>query len=107
MEKPAVVERKSRACLKCGCKLQAKGAGRPATYCSVACRRAAEFEIRRVQDRLVRLEDELEQLRRDRSGLPHMIHGTPEERLAGLEAEIERQEARLRALLDEGPSASP
>ena len=40
------------------------GAGRRAKFCGTPCRRAREFEIRRIQARLSRLEDEAEKARR-------------------------------------------
>jgi hypothetical protein len=47
------------AWVKCGRPLKApSGAGRPPSYCSVACRRSAELEVRRLQKHLERLEQE-------------------------------------------------
>jgi hypothetical protein len=37
-------------------------AGRPPTFCSVACRRVAEHELRRIDRRLAGLEDERDRL---------------------------------------------
>ena len=46
----------TESCLKCGEPLQRPAAGRPPTYCSTTCRRAAESERRRLQRRLQGLE---------------------------------------------------
>lgn len=45
------------SCVKCGADLPDPGekGGRPARYCGETCRRAAEFEIRRIQTELQRL----------------------------------------------------
>jgi hypothetical protein len=59
----------------------------------------AEYELRRLQARLTRLEDEAESLRRDRTGLRYLDGGTHEERGADITRERERAEARLRELL--------
>lgn len=80
-------------CAKCGIPLprQDQAPGRPKTFCSAACRRAAALEVRRIDTRLAKLETELMNTR-----LPgHLILAKPEE----LAAEIARQEDRLRKLL--------
>ncbi len=80
------------ACVKCGSELPEQvGRGRPAWYCGAACRRAAEFEIRRIGNRLASLEDQLM-----RSRLGGYLILTP---IKMIEAEIAKQEARLRDLL--------
>ena len=57
-------------CVKCGGALPpGKAAGRPRRYCSTACRRLAEYEVSRLQNRLSRLEDELLRERHNNSGL--------------------------------------
>lgn len=48
---------KRKQCQECGDGLpEPKGTGRPATYCSPVCRRAAEYGIRRAQILLTRAE---------------------------------------------------
>lgn len=48
------------SCLKCAKPLPERaGAGRPPVYCGVGCRRAVEYEVRRLSRRLERLEDDL------------------------------------------------
>jgi hypothetical protein len=83
-------------CPRCSRAIPAsEGAGRPATYCSPGCRRAAEYEIRRINDRLDHLEQRF-------SALRFTIHRTGwEDDPALLEAEIARQRARLAELCDQ------
>ncbi len=63
----------------------------------------AEYELRRLQARLIRLEDECESCRRDRSGLKYIDGGTREEHAADIAREIERAKERLRELLSADP----
>ena len=80
----------------CGQPLEQKsGAGRPAKYCSTACRRAAEFEIRRIDKLLARLEDRLVNLRLGYFSVD------PASESAQLASEIERANIRMAALLAE------
>jgi predicted nucleic acid-binding Zn ribbon protein len=89
-----------RTCRICGAPIEPRSkTGRPSVYCSVGCRRASEYELRRLQARLIRLEDEAERCRRDRSGLAHMDGGTAAEHSADIEREILRAAQRLRELL--------
>jgi hypothetical protein len=53
-----------RRCRYCSSELEVRETGRPPDYCSVGCRRAAEYEIRRISRRLERLEDEADRLQR-------------------------------------------
>ena len=57
MEKPV-------ACLMCDTPLDQPATGRPRTYCGVACRRAAEYELRRIQS-LLRLAEKRDVLARE------------------------------------------
>jgi hypothetical protein len=52
-------------CIQCGSEIESKpnARGRPQRYCSTSCRRTAEFEIRRVNGLLGRLEERLSNLR--------------------------------------------
>lgn len=84
------------ACVKCGGPIaEAAATGRPKKYCSPACRRSAEHEIRRVNVLLGKLEQQASHAR--------LGYGcsTPAS-IAKLEGEIAHQEARLRALLEGG-----
>jgi hypothetical protein len=65
--------------------------GRPRVYCDDACRRAAEFEIRRVNDRLVELERRASECRMG----PIQSFEDP----VAIEIEIGRQRDRLLELL--------
>lgn len=80
-------------CIKCNLSIKTdSNKGRNKSYCSAACRRAAELEIRRINDRLARLEGIAEDYRLK---LPVLsIYGKKEDVLA----EIEFQEARLKKL---------
>lgn len=84
-----------KACLRCGSALVARlaGRGRPPSYCSTACRRAAEYELRRVQQGLASLE---ERARRYRLGW----FGRSKEPPPEIDEERRRLEERLRALLE-------
>ena len=50
---------KPETCIKCHEPLRQPATGHPRWYCSPACRRSGEFEIRRIQQRLQKLEDML------------------------------------------------
>jgi hypothetical protein len=56
-----VVEKlpRSLACVRCGAPFVPRNRGRTRRYCAVPCRRAAEYEVRRVRRRLARQEREL------------------------------------------------
>jgi hypothetical protein len=105
VEKGLVMAKQAEECVKCGTGLTRPATGRPPRYCSVTCRRAAEFELRRVQRRLESLEREEQELRAGRhfwlSG-EHM-----RERLDFVRAEIDRLEARMRELFDAGAEPRP
>jgi hypothetical protein len=51
-----------KRCVKCERPLKPTGVGRPPSYCSTGCRRAAEYELRRIQRHLERLEAQRESL---------------------------------------------
>jgi hypothetical protein len=87
-----------RTCPKCGTSIEhAPGThGRPPLYCSETCRRLAEFEIRRINRHMETLEASLSNLR---------INGF-DMFIAATEAEIARQEARLRALIEGNASTT-
>lgn len=82
------------ACLVCRKPLERPEVGRPPSYCSTSCRRAAEYELRRLQRRLQALEDQAARAR---------IVGADElaERVGH---EIKRAELRLLQLLDRHPN---
>lgn len=80
-------------CAKCSRPLAERtGPGRPALYCSTACRRSAEYELRRVQ---AALEDVEGQLRATRLGW----YGRTEADRVKFDAIRAELEARLLVLL--------
>lgn len=84
-------------CLKCGAPLETgSGKGRPKAYCSTACRRSAEYEIRRVDQRLAALELDAQNIR---LGRMMILSGRETEKI---EVEIGLLEARLKLLLSAG-----
>ena len=89
-------------CQTCGTEIEKPATGRPKRYCSTACRRVAEFEIRRLNKRIGRLEerfdDESEQV--DAPTPWDDVYGrNPAARLAAVEKLIRRAETRLKTLL--------
>ena len=90
-------------CVKCGRAVEQPPTGRPRSYCSTACRRTAEFEIRRLVRRIERLDTDLEHLRGVRDdGIPDVYGHSPKKRRSLMAEGIKEAEARLRALLDTG-----
>jgi predicted nucleic acid-binding Zn ribbon protein len=86
---------KPSGCVKCGGVVEQRATGRPRRFCSVGCKRSAEYERRRLDRRLVWMEEELVHIR-DQNGRVWNRHTE-----AGLEREITAAEARLQDLLDE------
>lgn len=79
-------------CLKCGLTIEEQATtGRPKAYCSVGCRRSAEHEVRRINSLLQKLETDLSNA---------ILGRVWADQVSKIEAEILRQEARLRNLLD-------
>jgi hypothetical protein len=88
------------SCLKCDRPLTKPVTGRPPTYCSVGCRRSAEYEVRRISRRLEALEERASRLRHEPdTSVRDWVGRTRLEALTDVEAEIADAEARLRALL--------
>lgn len=82
-------------CRKCGADVaRTAGAGRPALFCSVGCRRSAEYERRRVQAALEQVEEQLRWCR-------FRWSGRSEADVPKFDAERMRLEGRLRELLDD------
>lgn len=102
MQTPNGTKQSARTCIKCGASLPPSApTGRPATYCSTACRRAAELEIRRLNRHIEKIEERMAHIR---------IHGRssyacylrePDAAIDALKCECERHESRLRLLLSE------
>ena len=92
-------------CLKCGSnRLTKLATGRPPVYCSVACRRAAEYEIKRLQRHLARLEIEAEDLGQTRLKLGDNLGRTHRQQVADNRRALAEKETRLRDLLRSGIS---
>ena len=103
-----------KQCPECGSPLpSSKTTGRPATYCTPVCRRAAEFALRRAQVLLTRA-----QRAEQDAALAVAIGGSYRaaddgDRLAFWRSEVKRLRDEIRALLagagdeDETPAAAP
>lgn len=87
---------KSIHCIKCGAPVHQPATGRPKAYCSTGCRRAAEKEIGRLNDRIGQLEQKAMNAR-----LGYGLATAAD--LRAIEAEITRAETRLRDLLAAAP----
>ena len=91
-------------CSKC-CRVfrRPRGSGRAPLYCSTGCRRAAEFELRRLQNRLEAAEAEVLRRRRLLDGYgPYEPEDDDHVDLDWWVAEVDRLEARMRELLEVG-----
>jgi len=90
------------SCRKCGTHpLPEPSIGRPRTFCGVGCRRAAEREVRRLDNSIAALEGR--QLSHQESAA--FANGRPEyheAKIAHLQVAIATAEARMRDLLDTG-----
>jgi hypothetical protein len=88
-------------CRKCRIsEVEQSAKGRPKEYCSTACRRAAEFEIRRLDRRLGKLEDRDSELR-DPSQAWLTQPAQRKKNLAFVTAEIESVRGRMHVLLSD------
>ena len=84
-----------KKCIKCKVEFEeATDIGRTKKYCSMACKRSAELEVRRINERLSSLEKIAEAYRLKTPMLD--IYGSEEAVLA----EVELQEQRFKKLLD-------
>lgn len=91
----------SGACLICGADVQQPARGRRRRYCSPACRKSAELELRRLETRLQQLERWAGQLRMWGGDLEAKQLGPTERELARL------RERQLVLLGHPGPGISP
>src|SRR5262245_37500217 len=94
-------------CLKCGAILdRPSGPGRPARYCSDACKRLVEFELRRLDRRLASYYDQLREERADRTPASEAfvdnLGRTRAQRIGDLRKWIAADERRLRDLVGGG-----
>ncbi len=90
-----------KPCLKCGKPLTKPATGRPPSYCSRGCRRAAEHEIRRINRYIERLETEREELRHSRHKLGDWLGRSHRQQVNDNRKALARAEERLRDLLEE------
>ena len=88
-------------CRKCGTPLAKPATGRPPRYCSTGCRRAAEYEIRRLNRHLERLESDRETLANYRTRYRDLLGRTHRQQVADTVQAIAGAEARLKKLLDD------
>lgn len=89
-----------KECIKCSKPIEATSkTGRPAVYCSTACRRLAEYEINRINKRLANLEDQLIYEKMGKDNAVNSQGLRRDERIAALTAAIDDNEARLKELL--------
>lgn len=72
-------QRPARTCPRCGASVVQRGTGRPATWCSQACRRAAYEERREATEGAVavRVVDRVELVEHDRSECAARVIGSP------------------------------
>jgi sugar-specific transcriptional regulator TrmB len=91
-------------CAKCGRELEELAdTGRPKRYCGTPCRRAAEYELRRIQRQLEALEEQERHYRRECDPATARWGGQPEVMRAQHKwyvDEIARLEARLLDLFE-------
>ena len=97
-----------RHCRYCSGELRVSKRGRPPNYCSVGCRRAAEYEVRRMSRRLERLEDEHDRLERRTAEYTLRDAGASDWQLQRhqsdahvVDLQIARARQRMRDLLDD------
>lgn len=101
------------ACVICGTPRPRATTGRPPSYCSVACRRVAEFELRRLDRQLGDLEVDRDDARStlaqyERFGPPGTRSVAIEEHaLAEAEQAIATKTERMRLLLAGGARPRP
>ncbi len=89
-------------CLKCGREFEPAGTtGRPPSYCSVGCRRAAAYQLQRLQRHLTRLEEQrLELAGTHPLDIPDHRGRTLDQAREDVDRAIAELEARLAAPLE-------
>ncbi len=75
--------------------------GRPPLYCSVACRRVAEAELRRIDRRLASLEAERDRVTLDGASYNYPTAAQNARRLAAIETAIAGATERQRQLYEQ------
>jgi hypothetical protein len=90
-----------KRCVKCNGIIERQSAtGRPASYCSTSCRRAAEIEIARITKRIAEYEERLNSAKRCRHNTPDGEGLRPGELIIALTEQISEDEARLKKLFE-------
>jgi hypothetical protein len=89
---------KPSECVSCGALLDQPETGRPRVYCSVPCRRAAEYELRRVQSLLLTAERH-DQRARAAHEIDSFDRPSTRRMLKWWAGEVAQLKARQRALL--------
>lgn len=92
-------KRKRSRCRECGRLVEQPAVGRPRSYCSVTCRRAAEYELRRVQSLLSRAQSREQDAALKVTLAEKWEAREAEAALAFWRGEVARLRAELRALL--------
>jgi hypothetical protein len=85
-------------CAKCAADLHQPPTGRRKTYCGPACRRAAEYELRRLQRRIEAAERTLDRAREELE-FGYGDTRSKRKRVNFAQRHLEQLEERLRALL--------
>ncbi len=89
------------SCRKCGTPLPERTIGRPRAFCGVGCRRAAEREVRRLDNTIAALEGR--QLSHQESvAFGNGTAAYNEAKIAHLQVAIATAEERMRELLETG-----
>ena len=96
MEKPAV---KRRTCLSCRKRLHQPATGRPRVYCGPECRRAAEYELRRIQSQLGQAEKNERTARAEYIAGPQWNQSAAQKRSQYWDLEAAKLRDRLQHLL--------
>jgi hypothetical protein len=89
------------SCRKCGTPLPEPSIGRPRAFCGVGCRRAAEREVRRLDNSIAALEGR-QLSHRESVAFGNGTAAYHEAKIAHLQVAIATAEARMRDLLDTG-----
>lgn len=99
-EKPTTAN--TLTCRVCGAELTLPRTGRPPRYCTVICRRAAEYALKRANHHLESLERRRDELRRRLTTEKLYVarRRSLEQEVATLEADIDRYQGELRRLLE-------
>jgi hypothetical protein len=90
-------------CARCGVEIEPAAHGRPPRYCSEACKRLTEFEIRRLDRHLAGYRFQLREELADRTpadrAFVDSLNRTRAQRIRDLRRWIAEDEARLRELV--------